>query len=61
MNIKQRIRLLRIKTVKLVVKMLLPPDIFVGKQIGAYTCKMSVHLGKLDNRGVLQGVEDHKA
>lgn len=61
MNIKQRTRLLRIKIVKLVVKMLLPPDIFVGNKIGIYTCKMNTLLGKLDDRGVLQGVEDHKA
>lgn len=60
-TIKQHARLLRIKAVKLVVKLLLPSDIWVGNTVGVYTRKMSVHLGKLDSRGVLQGVEDRKA
>jgi len=55
------LRLLRIKIVKIVVKLLLPKDIWVGKIKGAYTCKYDVLLGKMDKRGILQGVEDHKA
>jgi hypothetical protein len=55
------IRLIRIKLAKLAVKLLLPKEIWIGNHFGCYTQKWSVHLGKLDNRGVLQGVEDKKA
>jgi hypothetical protein len=55
------VRLTRIKLAKAAVKLLLPPDLWIGNHKGAYTCKWAVHLGKLDNRGVLQGVEDRKA
>lgn len=32
-----------------------------GMHFGAYTQKWSVHLGRLDNRGVLQGISDRDA
>ena len=55
------IRLVRIKLAKLAVGILLPRGIWIGKHKGAYTCKWAVHLGRMDNRGVLQGVEDRNA
>jgi hypothetical protein len=48
----------RINLAKVAVKILLPPDIWIGNHKGSYTCKWAVHLGKLDSRGVLQGVEE---
>ncbi|MFA7175289.1 MAG: hypothetical protein WC340_18085, partial [Kiritimatiellia bacterium] len=42
-------------------RMLLPRNVWVGKHFGAYTCRWSVHLGRLDNRGVLQGLSDRDA
>lgn len=59
--LKRLVRLLRIKLAKGAVKILLPRDIWIANHKGAYTCKWSVHLGKLDRRGVLQGVEDRHA
>lgn len=55
------VRLARIKLAKAAVKIVLPRGLFIGKHLGAYTQKWSVHLGKIDSRGVLQGVEDRKA
>lgn len=55
------VRLARIKLAKAAVKLLLPRGLWIGNHKGAYTCKWAVHLGKMDNRGVLQGVEDSKA
>jgi len=55
------VRLIRIKLAKAAVKVLLPRNVFAGNYFGLYTQKWSVHLGKLDERGVLQGVEDRKA
>lgn len=60
-TIRRLIRLLRIKAAKAAVKILLPRGLFVGNHFGTYTQKWSVHLGKIDSRGVLQGVEDSKA
>ena len=55
------VRLARIKLAKAAVKALLPKGLWVGNAFGGYTQKWSVHLGKLDSRGVLQGVADHDA
>lgn len=55
------LRLIRIKLAKLAVWLLLPRGLFLGNHKGAYTCRWSVHLGRIDSRGVLQGVEDRKA
>lgn len=55
------VRLARIKLAKAAVKLLLPRGLWLGNHKGVYTCKWTVHLGKLDSRGVLQGVEDRKA
>ena len=48
----------RLVIVRAVVKMLLPRDIWVGNHFGAYTQKWQTTLGRLDSRGVLQGVSD---
>lgn len=53
--------LARIKLAKLFVRLLLPRDLWLGNHKGAYTQKWSVHLGVLDSRGVLQGIEDRHA
>jgi hypothetical protein len=55
------VRLSRIKLAKAAVKVLLPRNVFAGNYFSVYTQKWSVHLGKLDERGVLQGVEDRNA
>lgn len=47
---------LRIGFVMLVIKIFMPQDFFVGKHYGTYTCKYQVTFGRLDKRGVLQGV-----
>lgn len=52
---------LRLAIVRAVCWMLLPRNVWVGKHFGAYTQKWSVHLGRLDNRGVLQGLSDRDA
>lgn len=49
---------LRLATVRAVCRLLLPRDVWVGKRFGAYTQRLDICLGKLDNRGVLQGVLD---
>lgn len=49
---------LRLAAVKVVCRLLLPRDVWVGKRFGAYTQRPAICLGKLDNRGVLQGVLD---
>jgi len=52
---------LRLSIVKAVCRLLLPRNVWVGHHFGAYTQKWSVHLGRLDSRGVLQGLSDRDA
>lgn len=49
----------RLAIVRAVCRLLLPPDVWVGLHFGAYTQRWSIHLGRLDNRGVLQGLSEH--
>jgi len=48
----------RLAIVRAICRMLLPRDIWVGKHFGAYTQRWDIIFGKLDGRGVLQGVLD---
>lgn len=52
---------IRLEIVRAVCRLLLPRNVWVGMHFGAYTQKWSVHLGRLDNRGVLQGISDRDA
>lgn len=51
----------RLAIVRAVCWAFLPRNVWVGKHFGAYTSRWSVHLGRLDNRGVLQGLSDRDA
>ena len=48
----------RISIVRAVCLLFLPRDVWVGKHFGSYTQRWSIALGRLDDRGVLQGVLD---
>jgi len=52
---------IRLGIVRSVCRMFLPRNVWVGMHFGAYTQKWSVHLGRLDKRGVLQGLSDREA
>ena len=52
---------LRLAIVRTVCRAFLPRDVFVGKHFGAYTQRWDICLGRLDSRGVLQGMSDHDA
>ena len=52
---------IRLAIVRAVCRLLLPRNVWVGMHFGAYTQKWSVQLGRLDNRGVLQGISDRDA
>ncbi len=49
---------LRLWIVRSACRIALPRDVWVGKNFGAYTQRWDVVLGRLDSRGVLQGVSD---
>lgn len=49
---------LRLAILRLACRLLLPRDVWIGKHHGAYTQRWDICIGKLDNRGVLQGVLD---
>ena len=49
---------LRLAIVRVVCRALLPRNVWIGKQFGAYTQRWDILLGRLDSRGVLQGVLD---
>ena len=51
----------RLCFVRLVCYVLLPHDLWVGKHFGVYTCKWNVVFGKMDERGVLQGITNEVA
>ena len=57
LNTKTIMRL-RLVFLRWVCWLLLPRDIWVGKYYGAYLQEWEIHFGRLDNRGVLQGVAD---
>ena len=48
----------RLAIVRAICRMLLPRNVWVGKHFGAYTQRWDILFGKLDSRGVLQGVLD---
>jgi len=48
---------LRLQLLCLACRVLLPKNVWVGKHFGAYTRKYDVVFGRLDSRGVLQGIE----
>ena len=52
---------LRLAIVRAVCWIFMPRNVWAGKHYGAYTCRWSIQLGKLDNRGVLQGLSDRDA
>ncbi|WP_414039315.1 hypothetical protein ACJU26_08795 [Acidithiobacillus sp. M4-SHS-6] len=47
---------LRLLVVKLACWLCLPEEIWVGKTVGVYTQKVFIQFGKLDARGILQGL-----
>lgn len=49
---------LRMAVVRTVCRYFLPRDVWVGKHLGGYTQKWSICFGKLDSRGVLQGLKE---
>lgn len=52
---------LRLAIVRAVCRTLLPRGVWVGKHFGAYTQRWDIMLGRLDSRGVLQGISDRDA
>ena len=56
--LKRIVMRLRLAIVRSVCSALLPRGVWVGKHFGAYTQRWDIMLGKLDSRGVLQGVLD---
>jgi hypothetical protein len=50
------VKKVRVLIIKMICRLLLPKNVFVGKHFGAYTQKYDIVFGVLDNRGVLQGV-----
>ena len=51
---------MKIVILKLICSLFLPKDIFIGKHCGPYTQKYNIFFGKIDNRGVLQGIDINK-
>lgn len=47
---------IRVAFLKSICRLLLPKDVWIGKHFGAFTQKWDICFGKLDDRGVLQGV-----
>lgn len=52
---------LRLAVIRAICRAMLPCDVWVGKHRGAYSTRYGIHLGKLDGRGVLQGLSDRDA
>jgi hypothetical protein len=50
----------RLRVAHLLCRLLLPKGVWVGRPFGVYTRQCNVVLGRMDDRGVLQGmtVED---
>ena len=48
---------MRLRLIRWLAKILLPRSLFVGKHFGGYTQKWDIVFGRLDSRGVLQGVD----
>jgi hypothetical protein len=59
--LERKVMRLRLAIVRLICRLLLPRNVWVGMHFGAYTQKWSAQLGRLDNRGVMQGLSDHDA
>ena len=57
-RVDRNVMRLRLAAVRTVCRLLLPPELWVGKHFGAYTQRFDICLGKLDGRGVMQGVLD---
>ena len=51
---------LRLAIVKAVCWLLLPRGLWVGKNFGPYDCRWFVAFGRIDNRGVLQGMSEQQ-
>jgi len=52
---------LRLLILRGVCRILLPRNLWIGKHHGAYTQRWEVVFGRLDGRGVLQGVTDDES
>lgn len=48
--------MIRAAIIVLVLKLLLPRNVWVGKHLGAYTQRWDIIFARLDDRGVLQGM-----
>lgn len=59
--IDQKLARLRIKLLLAVCRRLMPFNLWVGNHYGAYTTEYDVVFGRLDYRGVLQGVSTEEA
>ena len=51
---------LRLAIVKAVCWLLLPRGLWVGKNFGPYVCRWFIAFGRIDNRGVLQGMSEQQ-
>lgn len=51
---------LRLAIVKAVCWVCLPRGLWVGKNFGPYSCRWFVAFGRIDNRGVLQGMSEQQ-
>ena len=50
--------LFRIRLLRFLCSFLLPRDVWVGNHFGVYSQKYNIVFGRLDSRGVIQGVTD---
>jgi len=50
---------MRIKILKAVCRLFLPRGVWVGKYFGAYTQRYDIIFGRLDSRGVMQGIAEN--
>jgi len=57
-RVQRLVMRLRIATLRIACRLLLPRGVWIGKHFGAYTQRWDIVLGRLDSRGVLQGVTD---
>jgi hypothetical protein len=49
-------KIIKLKFLKLICKLLLPKNIWIGNHFGPFTQKYTIEFGTLDNRGVIQGL-----
>jgi hypothetical protein len=57
-GVQRLVMRLRLAILRMACRLLLPRDVWIGKHHGAYTRRWDICLGRLDSRGVLQGVLD---